>query len=76
MTNAVDNINILSQDVLVTPRDLKQELPLSDAARKTITEGRQVIQNILNHKDHRILVVVGPCSIHDTKAALDYAGIF
>jgi 3-deoxy-7-phosphoheptulonate synthase len=73
MTNAVDNINILSQDVLVTPRDLKQELPLSDAARKTITEGRQVIQNILNHKDHRILVVVGPCSIHDTKAALDYA---
>lgn len=73
MTNAVDNINILSQDVLVTPRDLKQELPLSDAARKTITEGRQAIQNILNHKDHRILVVVGPCSIHDTKAALDYA---
>ena len=73
MTNAVDNINILSQDVLITPRDLKQELPLSDAARKTITEGRQVIQNILNHKDHRILVVVGPCSIHDTKAALDYA---
>ncbi len=73
MTKAVENINILSQDVLITPRDLKQELPISDAARKTITEGRITIQNILDRKDHRLLVVVGPCSIHDVDAAKDYA---
>jgi len=73
MTKAVDNINILSQDVLITPRDLKKELPLSDTARKTITDGRITIQNILDRKDHRLLVVVGPCSIHDVDAAKDYA---
>ncbi|WP_461482883.1 3-deoxy-7-phosphoheptulonate synthase [Porticoccus sp.] len=73
MTKAVENINILSQDVLITPRDLKKELPISDAARKTITEGRLTIQNILDRKDPRLLVVVGPCSIHDVDAAKDYA---
>jgi 3-deoxy-7-phosphoheptulonate synthase len=73
MTQAVENINIQSQDVLVTPKALKEEIPVTDAARKTITEGRSTIQNILDGKDHRILVVIGPCSIHDISAAKDYA---
>ncbi|HEB27791.1 MAG TPA: 3-deoxy-7-phosphoheptulonate synthase [Porticoccus sp.] len=73
MTQAVENINIRSQDVLVTPKALKEEIPITDAARKTITEGRSTIQNILDKKDHRILVVIGPCSIHDITAAKDYA---
>jgi len=73
MTQAVENINIRSQDVLVTPKDLKKEIPVSSAALKTITDGRSTIQNILDRKDHRILVVIGPCSIHDIKAAKDYA---
>lgn len=73
MTQAVENINIRSQDVLVTPKALKEEIPVTDAARKTITEGRSTIQNILDKKDHRILVVIGPCSIHDITAAKDYA---
>ena len=73
MTQAVENINIRSQDVLVTPKDLKKEIPVSSAALKTITDGRNTIQNILDRKDHRILVVIGPCSIHDIKAAKDYA---
>jgi|TARA_R110000822_G_scaffold60287_4_gene150195 3-deoxy-7-phosphoheptulonate synthase len=73
MTQAVENINIRSQDVLITPKALKDEIPVTDAARKTITEGRTTIQNILDRKDHRILVVIGPCSIHDIKAAKDYA---
>lgn len=73
MTQAVENINIRSQDVLVTPKDLKKEIPVSNAALKTITDGRSTIQNILDRKDHRILVVIGPCSIHDIKAAKDYA---
>ncbi|MEH6469572.1 MAG: 3-deoxy-7-phosphoheptulonate synthase [Porticoccus sp.] len=73
MTQAVENINIRSQDVLVTPKALKEEIPVTDTARKTITEGRSTIQNILDRKDHRILVVIGPCSIHDISAAKDYA---
>lgn len=73
MTQAVENINIRSQDVLITPKALKEEIPVTDAARKTITEGRSSIQNILDKKDHRILVVIGPCSIHDIVAAKDYA---
>ena len=73
MTQAVENINIRSQDVLITPKALKEEIPVTDAARKTITEGRSTIQNILDKKDHRILVVIGPCSIHDITAAKDYA---
>jgi 3-deoxy-7-phosphoheptulonate synthase len=73
MTQAVENINIRSQDVLITPKALKEEIPVTDTARKTITEGRSTIQNILDKKDHRILVVIGPCSIHDIVAAKDYA---
>ncbi len=69
----VHNINVDSQDVLVTPQQLKDTLPLSDSARETLVESRQVIWDILDRKDHRMFVVVGPCSIHDTEAALDYA---
>jgi len=73
MTQAVENINIRSQDVLITPKALKAEIPVSEAALNTITEGRTTIENILDRKDHRVLVVVGPCSIHDVEAAKDYA---
>jgi 3-deoxy-7-phosphoheptulonate synthase len=69
----VHNVNVGSQDVLITPEKLKQALPMSDAVTETVAESRQVIQNILDGKDHRIFVVVGPCSIHDTKAAMEYA---
>ncbi|WP_163576541.1 3-deoxy-7-phosphoheptulonate synthase [Halomonas faecis] len=69
----VNNLNVLSQDVLVTPEALKQEIPLSETAERTVIEGRQTIQNILNGSDPRLLVVIGPCSIHDVDAALDYA---
>ncbi len=69
----VHNINVDSQDVLVTPQQLKQALPMSDASREMLASSRKVIQDILDRKDHRVFVVVGPCSIHDTKAAMDYA---
>lgn len=71
--NPVENLNVESQETLITPHQLKGEMPLSDASRETITSSRKVIRDILDHKDHRIFVVIGPCSIHDTKAALDYA---
>ncbi|SOC20922.1 3-deoxy-D-arabinoheptulosonate-7-phosphate synthase [Alloalcanivorax xenomutans] len=69
----VDDLNIESQHVLITPRALKEKLPLSDAARDSVVGGRQVIRDILDRKDPRLFVVIGPCSIHDPKAALEYA---
>ncbi len=69
----VENLNVESQDVLLTPSELKSRLPLSAAAMSTVTRGRDSIRNILDGKDHRLFVVVGPCSIHDTNAAMDYA---
>ncbi|MEH6636684.1 MAG: 3-deoxy-7-phosphoheptulonate synthase [Halioglobus sp.] len=69
----VHNINVDSQDVLITPERLKLALPMSDAIQETLAESRQVIQAILERKDHRVFVVVGPCSIHDPAAAMDYA---
>ena len=69
----VDNLNVESQEILITPEQLKNDLPMSAAAAASIADSREVIRNILDGKDHRIFVVVGPCSIHDVDAALDYA---
>ena len=69
----IENVNIISNDILVTPSELKAKLPVSTAAAATIKNGRQTIQNILDRKDPRIIVVVGPCSIHDIDAAKEYA---
>ncbi|MGV6806479.1 MAG: 3-deoxy-7-phosphoheptulonate synthase [bacterium] len=71
--NALHNVNIASQELLITPAELKSELPMTDAAVEAVAKGRQDVQNILDRKDHRIMIVLGPCSIHDTKAAMDYA---
>ena len=70
---AIQDINIESQSLLITPQDLKKSVPASDAAYTQVAESRQIIRDILDGKDQRLFVVVGPCSIHDTKAALDYA---
>lgn len=69
----VDNLNVESQEILITPEQLKAEVPMSEHAAQSIAQGRETIRNILDGKDHRLFVVVGPCSIHDTDAALDYA---
>ncbi|WP_261845181.1 3-deoxy-7-phosphoheptulonate synthase [Aliamphritea ceti] len=68
----VENLNIESNEVLLTPAELKSKLPLSETAAASVMEGRQVIKNILKGEDKRLFVVVGPCSIHDTKAAIEY----
>jgi len=73
MSNNVHNINVASQDLLPTPAALKQQVPLTPALEQAITDARQDVFNILDRKDHRLLVVVGPCSIHDTTAAIEYA---
>lgn len=69
----LENLNIEQQEVLVTPEQLKAQLPVSDALRDAISDYRDTVKNIVARKDPRMLVVVGPCSIHDVDAAKDYA---
>jgi len=69
----LNDINVVSNDPLITPDQLKVDIPLSDSAAHTVAQGREVIRNILDGKDHRLFLVVGPCSIHDVKAAHEYA---
>ncbi|WP_417532671.1 3-deoxy-7-phosphoheptulonate synthase [Marinobacterium stanieri] len=68
----VEDLNIESNVRLVTPEELKAKMPITEAAAATVMEGRQVIKDILDRKDKRLFVVVGPCSIHDPEAALAY----
>lgn len=70
------NVHIVSQETLLTPRSLREEIPVSDRAAETVLLGRKTIQNILDRKDPRIFVVTGPCSIHDLKSAMEYAQRF
>ena len=69
----VHNTNMASQEVLVTPQSLWEALPMSEAVKRTGADSRSEIQDILERRDPRLFVVVGPCSIHDTDAAMDYA---
>ena len=71
--NDIDDVNLQSIHPLVTPAELKTELPLTESAFQTVLHGRETIRNILDGKDKRIFVVIGPCSIHDPVAAHEYA---
>ncbi|CAB5152481.1 2-keto-3-deoxy-D-arabino-heptulosonate-7-phosphate synthase I alpha (EC [Olavius algarvensis associated proteobacterium Delta 3] len=59
---------------MMSPKQLMEELPMSAKANQTVVAGRDAIQKILGKEDARLLVVVGPCSIHDESAAFEYAG--
>ncbi|MEM1445786.1 MAG: 3-deoxy-7-phosphoheptulonate synthase [Planctomycetota bacterium] len=67
------NVRVSGFDTLPSPAALTAELPLSDTARDVVLRGRRDIERILTRQDDRFLVVVGPCSIHDPAAALEYA---
>ena len=69
----INDLNVASNETLITPDQLKRDIPLSEAAQATVAKGRDVIRNILDGNDHRVFVVIGPCSIHDIEAAHDYA---
>jgi 3-deoxy-7-phosphoheptulonate synthase len=71
-TPQIDDLNIVEQVQLVSPATLHDELPLSEAARASVLAGRDTLKRILERSDPRLFVVVGPCSIHDPAAALDY----
>jgi len=68
-----DDLRITDIKPMDSPETLFKDLPLSDAASQTVFEARQAIYNILKGDDDRLLVIVGPCSIHDTKAAIEYS---
>ena len=72
-TDRINNINVASQELLLTPEEIKRRLPLSAQAEETVLAGRKTLQRILDREDPRLFVVVGPCSIHDLEAAYDYA---
>jgi len=69
----LENLNIDAFDLMLSPQAIHARLPLSDAAAATVDLGRITLQNILDRKDPRLFVVIGPCSIHDPVAGLDYA---
>ncbi len=73
LKDRLNNTNVVSERVLISPQDLKRHLPNSARGEETVSQGRKTVSDILNRSDHRLLVVVGPCSIHDLEAATDYA---
>ena len=72
--NQLNNINVVSQDLLPTPEEVKRALPVTASAAATVLKGRETVRRILDRKDHRRFLIVGPCSIHDIAAAEEYAG--
>lgn len=72
MIHKLINTNIKSSHVLLTPNEVKEKLPLTKPAENTILKFRQEIEHILDFQDRRKFIVVGPCSIHDPKAAIEY----
>jgi len=73
MDNQLHNVNVVNKSILPTPAAIRVELPMSAVAEKTVLQSRAALHDILDGKDGRLLAVVGPCSIHDIDAALEYA---
>ena len=78
MSNVQDrlqNVNVASSDLLATPEEVKRRLPLTARAAETVLRSRETLRAILERRDPRLFVVVGPCSIHDVVAAREYADV-
>ncbi|MFT5313769.1 MAG: 3-deoxy-7-phosphoheptulonate synthase [Paraglaciecola sp.] len=73
LRDSINDINISSEQVLITPQALKTELPAGEHALSVIRTSRSIISDIIHRRDHRFLVICGPCSIHDIYAAKEYA---
>lgn len=68
-----NNLRVRGLTPIIAPNDLKQVFPLGERGAAEVTRSRGIIVDILNNRDPRLMAVVGPCSIHDPKAALEYA---
>jgi 3-deoxy-7-phosphoheptulonate synthase len=73
MQDRLQNVNVASSDLLATPEEVKRRLPLTARAADTVLRSRETLRAILERRDPRLFVVVGPCSIHDVVAAREYA---
>ena len=73
MDTQIHNTNIASEAVITSPNDLSKKLPITQKGRRNILAGREVVSDILSRKDSRLIVIVGPCSIHNLEAAKEYA---
>jgi 3-deoxy-7-phosphoheptulonate synthase len=73
VTVNTDDLRIRTMREMITPAELLADCPRDDAASTTVVAARQAVQKILKGEDDRLIVVVGPCSIHDPEAAMDYA---
>jgi 3-deoxy-7-phosphoheptulonate synthase len=73
MPQQTSDLHIARTEPLVTPTELARELPMTEPHHQSVLSGRQQIQDILEGRDERLIVIVGPCSIHDENAALEYA---
>ena len=72
-TPDIENVNVTDFDPMPSPEEIHLRVPLSGNATQTVMQSREALRNILDRKDHRLFAVVGPCSIHDPVAGLDYA---
>ncbi|OCG21702.1 MULTISPECIES: 3-deoxy-7-phosphoheptulonate synthase [unclassified Gilliamella] len=73
LKDTLNNVRIRDEHMLITPEEIKQLYPLSEDLKNQIASSRQTVVDILERRDHRLLIVCGPCSIHDPIAALEYA---
>ena len=71
--DTINNVHISSEKVLVTPEELKLEIPLSQAAYHYVLNARKTVADIVHKRDSRVLIITGPCSIHDIESAKEYA---
>jgi len=71
--NTLNDIHVNEEHVLITPEQLKKELPLKEQGREFVKSARKIIANIIHKRDPRLLVISGPCSVHDIDAAKAYA---
>ena len=69
----LENLNVVSQQTLLPPSQLHEDIPASTRATQTVGSARRTLADILSGRDPRLFVVVGPCSIHDIRAAMEYA---
>ena len=69
----IENVNVAAFELMPSPDEIKLRVPVTDRAAQTVIDGRETLKRIIERKDHRLFVVVGPCSIHDYDAAIDYA---
>ena len=69
----LENVNVQAEEVLITPDRLKEAIPMTERAATSVAGARTTLRNILDRSDHRLFIVIGPCSIHDPVAAMDYA---